>query len=157
MAESNYYYVGKVDYTNPLTKKIKLDAGIMTTINDVNSNNTVLIDGQTNQGESTDYTFNQQIYAAYFTFSHDLTSRLSYQAALRVEQSLYSGQETAITTTDLNTQSLLKPFPGAFLTYHLTDKSDLQLSYTTHITRPSFNPVGSKQLFKSGKHTICKS
>jgi outer membrane receptor for ferrienterochelin and colicin len=138
---TNYYYVGKLDYTDPLSKKIKLDCGLMTTINNVNSNNTITIDGETNQGESTDYTFNQQIYAAYFTFSHDLTSRLSYQVALRVEQSLYGGQETDTTTTKLNTQSLLKPFPGGFITYHLTEKSDLQLSYTTHITRPSFSQL----------------
>ena len=139
---NNYYYVGKVDFTDPLTKKIKLDAGLMTTLNTVNSNNTVTIDGETNQGESTDYTFNQQVYAAYFTFSHDLTSRLSYQVALRVEQSVYNGNETTgDSIKSLKNQVLLKPFPGAFVTYHLTEKSDLQLSYTTHITRPSFQQL----------------
>jgi hypothetical protein len=138
---TNYYYVGKMDFTDPITKKIELDMGLMSTINDVNSNSTLMMDGETNQAESVDYTFNQQVYAAYFTFSQTLTSRLSYQLALRVEQSLYSGQETDTATTNLNTQSLLKPFPGAFITYHLTDKSDLQLSYTTHITRPSFSQL----------------
>jgi outer membrane receptor for ferrienterochelin and colicin len=139
---TNYYYVGKLDFSDPLSKKIKLESGLMATINDVTSNNTITIDGETNQGESTDYTFNEQVYAAYFTFSHDLTSKLSYQLALRVEQSLYSGNETnALSSTPLNTQSLLKPFPGGFIVYHLTDKSDLQLSYTTHITRPSFSQL----------------
>ena len=139
---TNYYYIGKVDYTDALTKKIKLDLGLMTTLNNVNSNNTVTIDNELVPNESTDYTFNSEIYAAYFAFSHDLTSRLSYQLALRVEQSLYSGSETAgDSTTNLKNQVLLKPFPGVFVTYHLTEKSDLQLSYTTHITRPSFNQL----------------
>jgi outer membrane receptor protein involved in Fe transport len=32
-------------------------------------------------------------------------------------------------------------FPSAFATYHLTDNADLQLSYTTHITRPNFSQL----------------
>jgi len=139
---TNYYYVGKLDYVDPITKKIELDCGLMTTINNVTSNNSILINGETNNGESTDYNFNEQIYAAYFTFSHNITSRLSYQLALRVEQSEYGGNQTDTTATiKLNNQSLFKPFPGGFITYHLTEKSDLQLSYTTHITRPSFNQL----------------
>lgn len=138
----NYYYVGKVDYSDPITKKIRLDCGLMTTLNNVTSNNNIILNEETVNTESTDYIFNEQIYAAYFTFSHDLTSRLSYQVALRVEESLYSGTQTdTSTTSNLNKQDLLKPFPGAFITYHLTEKSDLQLSYTTHITRPSFNQL----------------
>ena len=138
----NYYYVGKVDYSDPITKKIRLDCGLMTTLNNVTSNNNIILNEETVNTESTDYIFNEQIYAAYFTFSHDLTSRLSYQVALRVEESLYSGTQTDTSTrSNLNKQDLLKPFPGAFITYHLTEKSDLQLSYTTHITRPSFNQL----------------
>ena len=141
MAEQTHYYVGKMDYVDPITKKIQFDCGLMTTLNGVTSNNSILINGETNRAESTNYTFNEQIYAAYFTFSQDVTNRLSYQLALRMEQSLYGGQETDTATIKLNNQSLLKPFPGAFVTYHLTDKSDLQFSYTTHITRPSFSQL----------------
>ena len=138
----NYYYVGKVDYSDPITKKVRLDCGLMTTLNNVTTNNNIILNGETINTESTDYIFNEQIYAGYFTFSQDLTSRLSYQLALRVEQSLYSGTQTDTpSTSKLNNQNLLKPFPGAFVTYHLTDKADLQLSYTTHITRPSFNQL----------------
>lgn len=137
---TNYYYVGKFDYVDPISKKVELDCGLMTTFNNVTTNNDVLFgNGETFNPESVDYTFNEQIYAAYFTFSQTLTSRLSYQVALRVEQSIYSGNQTDTTSvTKLNNQSLLKPFPGGFITYHLSEKSDLQLSYTTHITRPSF-------------------
>lgn len=137
---TNYYYVGKFDYVDPISKKVELDCGLMTTFNNVTTNNDVLFgNGETFNPESVDYTFNEQIYAAYFTFSQTLTSRLSYQVALRVEQSIYSGNQTDTTSvTKLNNQSLFKPFPGGFITYHLSEKSDLQLSYTTHITRPSF-------------------
>ncbi len=139
---TNKYYVGKLDYTDPLSKKTKLEAGVQYSYNQVNSHNNMFLNGDLFQAESSTYLFDQNILAGYVTFSQDLSSRLSYQLALRVEQSLYNGTETTgNSTTTLNTQSLLKPFPGLFVTYHLTEKSDLQLSYTTHITRPSFNQL----------------
>ena len=120
---TNYYYVGKMDYEDPITKKIELDCGLMATINNVTTNNSILTNGETYNAESTDYNFNEQIYAAYFTFSHNITSRFSYQVALRVEQSIYNGNQTDTTSdTKLNNQSLFKPFPGAFVTYHLNRK-----------------------------------
>ncbi len=136
---TNKYYVGKLDYTDPLSKKIKLEAGVQYTYSQVNSYSNFYLNDIFFNDESNTYLFNQYVYAGYFTFSEDLNSRLSYQIALRMEQSVYNGTETSgSTSTPLNNQNLLKPFPGAFVTYHLTEKSDLQFSYTTHITRPSF-------------------
>ena len=43
----NYYYVGKLDFTDPLSKTTRLDSGLMSTINSVNSNNEVTIDCET--------------------------------------------------------------------------------------------------------------
>ncbi|HSY75623.1 MAG TPA: outer membrane beta-barrel family protein, partial [Bacteroidia bacterium] len=140
------YYVGKADFTDPVTKKSKIDAGVMATINNVYSvsNIDLLLSGGDLPipGESNTTTYNQQTYAAYFSYSHDFGTRLSAQAALRVEQSYYSGTVfTSIDTLKLAPQSLLYFFPSAFATYHLTDKTDLQLSYTTHITRPNFSQL----------------
>ncbi|HXB12051.1 MAG TPA: outer membrane beta-barrel family protein [Bacteroidia bacterium] len=137
----NTDYTLKADFTDPLTKKIKLDAGVMATLNQVNTTNNIYINDILFGNESSDFTYNQQIYAAYISYSQDISSRLSGQAAVRVEQSMYSGQLTDTTTTTLPTQSLLYFFPSAFLTYHLNEKSDLQLSYTTHINRPGFNQL----------------
>jgi outer membrane receptor protein involved in Fe transport len=138
---SSQYYVGKADFTDPVTKKSKIDAGIMATINHVNSVNSILLGNYEIGNESNTTDYNQQTYAAYFSYSHDFGTRLSAQAAVRVEQSYYSGQVTSNDTLKLAPQSLLYFFPSAFATYHLTDKTDLQLSYTTHITRPNFSQL----------------
>ncbi|HTB07175.1 MAG TPA: TonB-dependent receptor [Bacteroidia bacterium] len=136
------YYVAKVDYVDPVTKKIKIETGAQATINGVNSNSNIYINNNLIQDESNTSLYNQQTYAAYFTYTQDLSSRLSVQGALRVEQSLYSGHVTDSTSTlSLSPQTLLYFFPGAFATFHLNETSDLQFSYTTHITRPNFTQL----------------
>ncbi len=121
---TNKYYVAKLDYTNPLTKKIKLEAGLQYTYNQVSSYSNLFLGDTLFNSESNTYLFNQNIYAAYFTFSQDVSSRLSYQLALRMEQSVYNGNETTgdLAPVDLNNQVLLKPFPSVFVTYHITDQ-----------------------------------
>lgn len=138
------YYVGKFDYTDPVTKKTKIDAGAMATINNVFSESTIDLTSYGEiPGESNITKYNSQIYAGYFSYSHDFSALLSAQAAVRVEQSfyggeVYSGSPGAYDTLKLNPQSLFYLFPSAFVTYHLTENTDLQFSYTTHITRPNF-------------------
>jgi len=138
---SSSYYVGKVDFTDPITAKSKIESGVMATINGVNSVNTILLFNTEIPNESNTTTYNSQIYAAYFSYSHDFGAKLSTQAAVRLEQSFYSGQVVSDTTLKLSPQTLLYLFPSAFATYHLTDNADLQLSYTTHITRPNFSQL----------------
>jgi len=139
---TNNNYVFKSDFTDPLTKKIKLEAGVMGTISQVNSINNIYISDILFAGESNTVNYTQQIYAGYISYSQDLGVRLSFQAAVRAEQYIYNGQLTDTTTTlSLNNQTLLNFFPSAVVTYHLSDKGDLQLSYTTHINRPSFNQL----------------
>ncbi len=137
------YYVGKFDFTDPLSKKTKLDAGAMATINNVHSvSDITLLNYGEIPGESNTTNYNQQVYAGYVSYSHDFSALLSAQAAVRVEQSFYSGQvATSLDTLKLAPQSLLFFFPSAFATYHLTENADLQLSYTTHITRPNFSQL----------------
>jgi len=138
---SSSYYVGKVDFTDPVTAKSKIESGVMATINGVNSVNTILLFNTEIPNESNTTTYNSQVYAAYFTYSHDFGAKLSTQAAVRLEQSFYSGQVVSDTTLKLAPQTLLYLFPSAFATYHLTDNADLQFSYTTHITRPNFSQL----------------
>lgn len=135
------YYVGKLDYSDPLSKTSKLEAGAMATINQVNSNSVISLSSQEIGNESNTSTYNQQTYAAYATYSKDFGPKLSAQAGLRIEQSFYSGDVYSTDTLKLAPQTLLYFFPSAFATYHLTDNTDLQLSYTTHITRPNFSQL----------------
>jgi outer membrane receptor protein involved in Fe transport len=146
MTGTNSYIVGKADFTDPITPKSKIDAGVMATISSTTSiNNNYLFDNTTEQyylynTGSSNFAFNQQIYAAYFIYSRDITSRISAQVGVRAENSYYEGTLVDSNKTFTN-EFPFEVFPSGFLTYHLNEKSDLQLSYARHIIRPSFSQL----------------
>jgi outer membrane receptor protein involved in Fe transport len=140
---TNNSYVAKADFTDPLSAKVRIETGVQATVNQVNSltqnmiYNDITSQYDNIQSLNSNYDFNQQIYAGYVTFSHDVSSRFSYQAGLRVESSYYKGQYVD-SSTSFSNQYPLSLFPSAYMVYHLTDKSDLQLNYSRHVTRPNF-------------------
>lgn len=141
---SSDYYTAQTDFVNPITTKIKIEMGARAAVRnftsfsdtyekaDANSPN-VLIPALSNN-----YTFTDQVYAAYATFSQQI-KKFNYQAGLRVESSQYSG--TLISdgvSTPLSNQYPLSLFPSVYTTYKLTDKQDIQLNYSRKVNRPSF-------------------
>jgi outer membrane receptor protein involved in Fe transport len=139
----NSHLVVKTDYSDPVSAKIKIEAGAQAMINQTNSlTNNYLYDYPLSEFQlfnvgNNDFKFNQQVYAAYFIYSQDLNSRISYQVGLRVESAYYDGLLVDSNQTIKN-QFPLELFPSAFATYHLNESSDLQLSYARHVQRPSF-------------------
>ncbi|MEO6838292.1 MAG: TonB-dependent receptor [Ginsengibacter sp.] len=135
------YFTGQVDYVNPLTDKSKLEAGLKTTLRNYNSTYNVYDLDSTgynfNNYLSSDYTFNENIYAAYVQFSSQF-NKLSYQLGLRGEDYVYDG---AIPSKSLSFKPVNdKPglYPSAYFTYKLTDNDQLQLNYSRRVDRPDF-------------------
>ncbi len=130
------------DYTTPVGKTMKVEGGVRASIkNYVSESNSYIYDPLGNEyvqlkAFGVNYTFTDQVYAAYGTFSQEL-KKFSYQVGLRVESSLYAGQFRD-STSKYQYQYPLVPFPNLSMTYHLDDKDDLQLSYSRRINRPSF-------------------
>lgn len=140
---SNTFYSGQIDYVNPLTEKAKLEAGLKGTVRNFNSvydvfdldlnNDDYIFNGYL----SSDYKFDENIYAGYVQFSNQL-ERFGYQLGLRAEQYGYDG---AIPSKDLTfspEKDKLGLYPSAFLTYKITDMDQLQLNYTRRVERPRF-------------------
>jgi outer membrane receptor protein involved in Fe transport len=132
----------QTDYVDPLTDKIKIEAGARGAIRnytsntdnsifDYTSNDFTLIPSQLN-----DYKFSDQVYAAYFTFTRQL-KKFGYQAGLRAESSFYVGELTD-SHKKFTHNYPVDFFPSGFLSYKLTEKNDLQLNYTRRINRPNF-------------------
>jgi outer membrane receptor protein involved in Fe transport len=135
--------VAKLDFTDPLTSKIKLETGTQISLNTVNNQTeNSFYNNSAEEYEdvailNSNFSFDQQIYAVYITLSHDVTPRLSYQIGLRAESSFYEGKYVD-SAQSFGINYPLSLFPSAYITYHLTDKSDLQLNYSRHVTRPNF-------------------
>jgi outer membrane receptor protein involved in Fe transport len=145
---TNNRVVIKTDFEDPVSAKIKLEAGEQVTVSQSNSvSNNYLYNYSTEnfQLDNTginNFNFNQQVYAVYGIFSQNLSSRISYQAGVRVESAYYQGELiTPTQTQSINSQFPFEPFPSAYITYHLTDKSDLQFNYARHVQRPSISQL----------------
>jgi outer membrane receptor protein involved in Fe transport len=133
----------QTDYTNPITDKIKAEAGVRAAFRDFSSYNTILNIYKDNNGQvifgsniKTDYKFNDAVYAGYATLSQQI-KKFTYQLGLRIESSEYNGN--LITKNQKFSNSYpFSLFPSTFFTYKLSDRQDMQLNYTRKINRPNF-------------------
>ncbi len=135
------FFTAQSDFVNPISENIKMEMGIRGAVrNYVSTLSNYIQDGTGKYvlipGFSNDYEFNDQVYAAYLTFSQKIKS-FTYQLGLRAESSSYTG--TLISTNKkFKNDYPFSLFPSAFLTYKLNDKSDIQLNYSRKINRPNF-------------------
>lgn len=143
-SSNNSFYVLQADYSNPISDHLKLDAGLRGQIRDFSSKNLNYLynygskDFVINQLASSNYSYTDEVYAAYATVTGK-AGKLGYNVGLRLESSNYNG--TRKNTGADSTFKVAYPvsaFPSAFLSYKLSERSDLQLNYTRRINRPNF-------------------
>lgn len=138
---SSSFFTVQTDYSDPITDKMKIEAGLRGAFRNFTSFNDNYIQNSTGQyflipGLSNNYKFNDALYAGYLTFAHQL-KKLSYQLGLRVESSSYTGNLIS-KNQQFKTDYPLSFFPSAFVTYKLDDKQDMQVNYSRKINRPNF-------------------
>lgn len=132
----------QTDYSNPVTDKIKVEAGLRAAIRNSNSENDNFIVDQSNgkyvsiSGLNSKYKYSDNVYAGYVTFSQKINN-FTYQLGGRVESSKYSGELVDSNETFSNSYPL-SFFPSVFLTQKINDKQDIQLNYSRKINRPNF-------------------
>jgi outer membrane receptor protein involved in Fe transport len=142
--------VGKFDYTKQLSRKVRLETGIKGTYTRTSSFSRIesLVGGVWVSREATinDMIMNEGIGAGYASFNAELGSSRSLTAGLRYEYSDTKmdnpGKQQLITERRLG-----KLFPSVFFSQKLGERSELQLSYTTRISRPSYNDLASYVIY----------
>ena len=123
-------FSGQADYTLPMGKTSKLEVGAKA---DVTSNtletdnmqfknkgmrltgmdNSALDDNSQSKNRDNDFEMNQNIYAAYMTFSSAINKRFKYNVGIRGELTDMNWEEHL--NGDKNSKSYFDPFPSAFL------------------------------------------
>jgi outer membrane receptor protein involved in Fe transport len=144
----NNEYTAQADYTNPISKTLKLEAGgktIQRRINSVYNIFSVDPDG-TNAILDTEnsnlYNYNQNVYAGYGVFTVTLPKNYSVLAGFRYENTQITGDpETPYASGD--NQQELKPFTASYNTYvpsltiqKVLGSNTFKLSYSKRIQRP---------------------
>jgi len=123
-----------VDYVNPLNDKTTLEAGAEARLTRTENNYNRVNAEDPGQNQISNYTYDTDIYSAYVTFGQKF-KKFSYQLGARFES--YN------VTANLNFGNVkfdddyITLYPSAYLTYNLTDKNTLQLSYSRRVDRPS--------------------
>lgn len=138
--------VAKIDYTNQLSDKVKLETGIKGTYTRTSSMSGIesLVDGAwvSGSGANNDISMNENIGAAYFSATTQINSSTNLVIGVRYEYS-DTRMNNQRTGQNITTRKLGKLFPNVLLSKKLNDQSELQLSYTKRISRPSYNELAS--------------
>lgn len=139
---NNRFLTIQSDYTNPLTKKTKLESGLRAQIRKTSNLNETFTQypGSTqfdqNVTATNDYKNTDNVYAAYATVTSSIND-FGYQLGLRAESSNYKGE--LLNKGEIFSHKYpISLFPSVFLSQKLKNKQELQVSYTRRINRPNF-------------------
>jgi iron complex outermembrane receptor protein len=139
----------KMDYAKRLSKRVRLEAGVKSTVTKSSGSSSVsqLMNGEWVSGSRTSNNIDvkEWIGAAYSSFTVQIDPQLSLVAGVRYEYS-HQRMEADKKENQID-RKLSKLFPAIFAEKKLTDRSAVQLSYTKRISRPSYNDLASYLLY----------
>ncbi|WP_196895245.1 TonB-dependent receptor domain-containing protein [Aureivirga marina] len=141
-------FSSKVDVEFP-TKFAMLNFGGKVSLSDTKNNfdffNSDLVDSPVEDYvlSSSDYTYEENIEALYFSLTKDLSEKLSAKVGLRMEA-------TQTTSTSKNLmfdlkRDYIKYFPTFYLMYNSSDNSSFSLNYNRRIQRPNFTELNPNE------------
>ncbi len=135
-------FTAKTDYTRPLTKGWKLEAGLKTatvkTDNDLTLSSGPPDSLVRDPNFSTQFRYTEHVTAGYASVSGNWHG-LDVQAGLRAEHTFSEGN--ALTSNQVVTRRYLNLFPSLFLTRSLTGGQTLTGSYSYRIDRPNYQDL----------------
>jgi outer membrane receptor protein involved in Fe transport len=136
----NENVIMQTDFANPINDRTKVEMGVRAQLRKNSSMSTFYVDdnGQfvLQPSSQTNYESNDQVYAAYATYSTQLKS-FGYQLGLRAESSKYSGNLKQ-TGQVFDIKFPVSFFPSIFISQKLSEDQSLQLNYSRRINRPNF-------------------
>lgn len=150
----NNEYTLQADYTLPINKTLKLEAGGKTIFRRINSTS-VYYDDPNKTGDyvfdptlSNVYNYNQNVYAGYTVFTITLPKKWSVLAGVRDENTNIDGSATnnsqGLSPVNQNYNTFV---PSLTIQKALNAKQTIKLAYSKRITRPnlqSLNPFVNK-------------
>jgi hypothetical protein len=142
-------YSGKVDFTLPLEKAGKIEAGVkasrVVSDNDFrfyfNNNGQVLDPQRTNH-----FYYTENIFAGYLNWSGKLSKKVSLQAGLRGEQTRSRGE--SFTTGQVTLRNYFNLFPSVFVTQAVNDNYTINYSYSRRLTRPNYGNLNPFRAYR---------
>jgi len=148
-------YSGKVDYSHPLKKGARFDAGIKSSI--VRTDNDADYDSSSNGqriddlGRSNHFVYEENINAAYVNLSKPINKKWSAQLGLRLENTnakgrstgfVFNGAQNAFVPFDSTfNRKYTQLFPTAYIQYTKDKSNSFVLNYGRRIRRPDYQSL----------------
>lgn len=152
--EGMKHWMFQLDYTNPITKDMKLETGIRLSYRDMYNDFWVadIVDNGSYQKipSLTNYfIYNENISAGYVTLSNKI-NKFSYQIGLRGE--LTDIKTELRDTGEKNPRNYQNLFPSLHLTYSRDPENQFQISYSRRIRRPAYNDLSPFMTFSDNRN-----
>jgi iron complex outermembrane receptor protein len=142
-------YSAKIDYTLPLKKGAKFEAGVKTSF--VETDNNAIYDSINyamrvpDYGRSNHFVYEENVNAAYVNYSRPLTKKWFGQFGLRLENTNATGDQ--VTTGQKFDRHYTQLFPTVFIQYKASEKNSFVLNYGRRIQRPNYQDLNPFILF----------
>lgn len=145
-------YTGKIDYTHPMKKGLKLETGIKSSF--VKTDNTAGYFNLVGNVKTPDYDktnqfiYEENINAAYVNMNRQV-KKWGIQAGLRFENTNYNGRQFGNPQRQDSSfkKSYSSLFPTMFISYNANEKNQLGLSYGRRINRPNYQDLNPFMFF----------
>lgn len=152
-----HIFSAKTDYTQPLKKGAKFEAGLKTSY--VNTDNTAGYFNLVGNTKNPDYDktnrfdYKENINAAYVNFNKEM-KKWSLQTGLRLENTNYEGYQygNPQRRDSSFSRSYTSLFPTVFVGYNPSEKNQFSFSYGRRINRPDYEDL-NPFLFFLDKYT----
>lgn len=137
---TNFYQIDQtyqINYTNPLTEKVTLEAGAMYEINNVGNEYTVKNDSAgvfyVDSSLTNNFSYSQKVLGTYLTGAYE-GKKWGVKLGLRAEN---TDLKTVLeTTSEENQQLYTNLFPTVHTSYKVSKKVQFQAGYSKRIFRP---------------------
>ena len=142
-------YTFKTDYTHPLTKDLKLEAGIKSsyvhTDNMANYFNVINDTSKVDTSKTNHFIYRENINAAYINLNKQY-KKWGIQAGLRVENTNYAGHQLGNGISVINKDSSFSRnyfsfFPTLYVSYQANEKNQFSVNYGRRIDRPAYQDL----------------
>ncbi|MFD1628827.1 TonB-dependent receptor domain-containing protein [Pseudopedobacter beijingensis] len=147
ITRKDHNYNIQIDYTYPLSKNSKLEAGYRSILryNQENQVSDTLLLGSNlydrDYNLSNLFELQDMVHAVYSSYQNQLTESFGIQAGLRAEQAYLNTDisgldKNQVFQTSKGKLDYLRVYPSIFLTQKLKGDHQLQLSYSRRVNRP---------------------
>lgn len=140
-------FTGQADYSSPLgNASIETGLKISSIASESNIDffNFVGADDEVDASLSDNYTYDENVYAAYFSLVKNW-EKWSIKTGLRGELTKATG--TSLTLNEINTQDFFEPFPSLYVLYSPSDKHSFAFDYGRNVDRPKYNDLNPFRYF----------